>query len=464
MCRRRCPRERAPAEARINEGISAGIRAPADSGRELLLEMYDAAVAAALPGPATARAIDALSIPRGARVWVFAFGKAAQPMASAAVVSLLRSLHAIVGGIVVSPDGGPAPYPTLQAIRGDHPIPGRNSFAAANAVAQTVPGRRGDDVAIVLLSGGASALIGAPIAGMNEADLTTLFELLLGAGLDVVEMNAVRKRFSRWAAGRLALALAPAATHCLAISDVPNDDLAVIGSGPCSPDETRVADVTTILERAKLLSRVPQTHREYLQSVSRGRTPETPRRNHPAFAHVTARVVGSNRAALAGAADRTRERHFEPRVQSTRLSGDAAAAGAAIAREMLAARERGESSCCFIWGGETTVTLRGSGARATGGGRCQELALATARELHEAGDAANGITLLAAGTDGRDGATDAAGAIVDALTWPAIVDAGRDPSRALAAHESYGALAAAGALIQRRETGTNVGDIVIGVL
>lgn len=426
--------------------------------------MYDAAVAAALPGPATARAIDALPIPRGARVWIFAFGKAAHPMASAAVASLLRSLHAIVGGVVVSPEGGPPPYPTLQSVRGDHPIPGRNSFAAANAIAQIVPGRRGNDVAIVLLSGGTSSLIGAPLRGMNDADLVALFELLLGSGLDIVAMNAVRKRFSRWAAGRLALALAPAATYCLAVSDVPNDDLGVIGSGPCSPDETRVAEVTAILERANLLARIPQTHREYLQSVARGTIPETPTRNHPAFAHVTARVVGSNALALDGAAARARDVSLGASVIPERLAGEAAAAGVSIARELVSARGRGESGACFVWGGETTVSLRGNGARHTGGGRCQELALSAARALHEAGDGARGITILAAGTDGRDGATEAAGAIVNGGTWSAIADAGRDPAQALAAHESNGALAAAGALIQRRETGTNVGDVVIGVL
>ncbi|HVX42133.1 MAG TPA: DUF4147 domain-containing protein [Gemmatimonadaceae bacterium] len=426
--------------------------------------MYDAAVAAALPGPATARAIDALPIPRDARVWLFAFGKAAQPMASAAAAALLRSLHAIVGGVVVSPEGGPPPYPTLQSLRGDHPTPGRNSFAAANAIAQIVPGRRGNDVAIVLLSGGASALIGAPLRGMNEADLVALYELLLRSGLDIAATNAVRKRFSRWGAGRLALALAPAATYCLAVSDVPDDDLSVIGSGPCSPDELRVSDVTAILERANLLSRIPATHREYLQSVARGAIPETPTKNHPAFAHVTARVVGSNGAAIEGVVACAHAKGIEANVSSARLVGEAAAAGASIARALIEERSRGSSNRCFVLGGETTVALGGNGARPTGGGRCQELALSAARVLHEAGDAARGITLLAAGTDGRDGATEAAGAIVDADTWSRISAAGRDPAQALATHESHGALAAAGALIQRRDTGTNVGDVVIGMV
>ena len=427
--------------------------------------MYDAAVAAAAPEAATARAVDGLKIDRSARVWVFAFGKAAQPMAAAAVASLLKSLHSIVGGLIVSNELGTPPYPTMLSMRGDHPLPGRNSFAAAAKIAEVTSGRRGNDVAIVLISGGASSLIGAPLRGMNEADLIALYELLLGSGLDIASMNAVRKRFSRWAAGRLALALAPAATHCLAISDVANDDLSVIGSGPCVPDTTTVKDVTAILERANLLSRIPASYRDYLSGVSRGTTPETPTVAHPAFAHVTARVIGNTQLAIEGAAASARSHALSTEVVSTRLSGESARAGEAIARELIALRARAGSGHCMIWGGETTVTLASNNSgRPSGGGRCQELALAAARVLDEAADGAAGITLLAAGTDGRDGATDAAGAIVDSATWTDVASAGRDPAQALASHESHGALLAAQALVPRRETGTNVNDVVIGVV
>jgi glycerate-2-kinase len=430
-----------------------------------VLEVYDAAVAAAAPGELTARAVDALSIARESRVWVFGFGKAAQTMAAAAVSSLLRSLHSIVGGVVVSSDAGPSPYPTLISLKGDHPIPGRNSFAAAAKIGEATLGRRGTDVAIVLMSGGASSLIGAPLRGMNEADFTLLYELLLESGLDIAATNAVRKRFSRWSAGRLALALAPAATHCLAISDVAGDDLGVIGSGPCVPDTTTVKDVTAILERANLLSRIPQTHRDYLVAVARGTIPETPTATHPAFAHVSAKVIGNNDLAVEGAAAFARERTVTVDIVPSRLTGEAAHAGESIARTLIAARQQRAAGRCTIWGGETTVTLTGpSSVSLSGGGRCQELALAASRVLHDAGDAAAGIVILAAGTDGRDGATDAAGAIVDAKTWGAIAASGRDPSQALAAHESHGALRAANALIPRRSTGTNVNDIVVGLV
>jgi glycerate-2-kinase len=429
------------------------------------LEIYDAAIAAAAPDELTARAVDSLSIAREHRVWVFAFGKAALTMATAAVAQLLRSRHTIAGGVIVSSDGGPSPYPTIQSLKGDHPIPGRNSFAAAAKIGEATLGRRGTDVAIVLMSGGATSLIGAPLRGMNEADLTLLYEQLLESGLDIAAMNAVRKRFSRWGAGRLALALAPARIYCLAISDVAGDDLGIIGSGPCSPDETTVNDVISILKSANLLSRLPQTHRDYLTGVERRTIPETPNRSHPAFAHVTAKVIGDTNLAVQGAAAFARDNRRSVEIAPDRLSGEAARAGESIAHALIRARDKDARGLCMLWGGETTVTVATStGASASGGGRCQELALAAARILHEAGDAAQDITLLAAGTDGRDGATDAAGAIVDRATWSAIAASGRDPAHALAAHESNGALRVADALIPRRNTGTNVNDVVIGLV
>src|SRR6185312_11761570 len=153
------------------EPASAPAPAPPQDPRKLILDIYDSGVAAAAPGPVTARAVDALRIDRDRRVWIYAVGKAAHAMAGAAAASLLRSLHSIVGGVVVSPEGGASPYPTLLSLRGDHPIPGPNSFAAAAKIEEVTAGRRGTDVAIVLISGGASSLIGAPLRGMNGADV-----------------------------------------------------------------------------------------------------------------------------------------------------------------------------------------------------------------------------------------------------------------------------------------------------
>jgi glycerate-2-kinase len=370
---------------------------------------------------------------------------------------------------------------------GDHPVPGNRSFTAAQRVGDLCTGLRPNDAIIVLVSGGASSLIAAPARGISEADLSALFELLLGSGLAIGETNAVRRRFSRWGGGRLALALAPRAAHCLALSDVVGDDLATIGSGPCVPDPTTAREVARILEQAGLTRRLPSSVRDFLTGSTRGVIPETLKPNHPAFAHVTARVVANNRAALDGATVRAFELGLPARIVTAPITGDAAARGQELARSLLALREmtpRGERRC-LVWGGETTVKLgrplgraartppptAGNTALALApaaehplGGRCQEFALAAARVLGAAGEHAAGITILAAGTDGRDGPTDAAGAVVDGTTWAAIRAAGINPDDALATHSSYAALDAANALIKPGPTGTNVMDVVIGLV
>jgi hydroxypyruvate reductase len=435
------------------------------SSDEVLLSLYDAAIAGADPAKATSQALAALDIPRDRRVLLFAFGKASGLMAGAAVSTLLESLHQVVAGVVVSPEVERAPYPTITVVAGDHPLPGPASFQAANEIGRVARGKRTTDVAVVLVSGGATSLTAGPLAGQPEKDLADLHRMLLSSGMDILRMNAVRKRFSRWAAGRLAVALAPAAVHCLAVSDVPGDDLSIIGSGPCTPDENTAADVLRILRDSGLEKRLTTAHRQYLDGVMRGVLPETPKRDHPAFAHVSSRVVITNRMALDSAARAAESHGMRAEVMEQLLSGSADSAGEGIARKLIAARgAKSASARCFVWGGETTVDSTGSTSGVTGGGRCQELALAAARVFSETGDAAKGIRLLAAGTDGRDGATDAAGALVDSGTWSAMRQAGVDPDGALAGHESTRALAAARALIPRRRTGTNVMDVAIGIV
>ena len=429
-----------------------------------LLSLYDAAIQGADPAEATASAIDALQIPRDRRVMIFAVGKAAGPMATATVSTLLKSLHNIVGGVMVTPDGERSPYPTIVSVKGDHPIPGAGSLAAAEKIGQVAAGRKATDVVLVLVSGGASSLIAAPLRGQQPSDLVSLYQMLLAAGLDIGEMNTVRKRFARWGGGRLALSLAPAAVHCLAVSDVPGDDLGVIGSGPCAPDNSTAAEVMGILERHKLASRVAPIYLDYLRSVTRGVTGETPKKHHPAFAHVTSRVVASNRSALERAAAAAAALGMRVEVVEDLLDGAASTAGEAVARRLIAAGStRDGAAKCILWGGETTVAT-GDAAAMSAGGRCQELALAAARVLGESGERGARIRLLAAGTDGRDGVTEAAGAVVDASTWSAIRDAGTDPMAALERHESNRALAAAKALVPRRRTGTNVMDVAIGIV
>jgi glycerate 2-kinase len=433
------------------------------SVRDLLVDLYQAATNAAAPGPALAARLEELELDPARRIWILALGKAALPMATTAVEVLRSRGRDPEGGLIVVPSEGQSPHPQLALVKGDHPEPGPNSLAAAEAVAAAA-GRVGPpDEVWVLLSGGTTSLVGAPEPGLTAAELTAIYTLLLGSGLDITAMNRIRKRFSRWGGGKLARGLAPARVRVYVVSDVIGDDLASIGSGPCVPDPTSAADIRALLEGAALWSRIPESARQVVSSTSSGKRPETPKPGDQAFARVTFELVASNRLALEAAAKRAAELGLAPRVVETPLAGEASTAGASVAASLLNNCVRlpipqPSKSTCLIWGGETTVTL---GEKPIGlGGRSQELALAAARELE---GAPNGMALLAAGTDGRDGPTDAAGAVVDGRTWSGIKTRGRDPARDLAMHNAYPALDSVGALVKPGLTGTNVMDIVIGI-
>jgi hydroxypyruvate reductase len=433
--------------------------------RALLEDLYATAVGAAAPGPAVARALADLDLADHRRIWLLALGKAAHPMAEAAVTWLARRGREPVGGIVVPPAGAPAPHRALSVIVGDHPEPGAGSLAAADALGSAAAAVGPDDEVWVLLSGGATSLLGAPVEGIAPAHLTELYALLLGSGLDITAMNRIRKRFSRWGGGRLAAALAPARLRVFIVSDVIGDDLASIASGPCVPDPASAGEVRAALESCGLWARIPAPLRDRVSAVERGQAPETPKPGDPAFARVETRLIASNRLALEAAAARAGTLGLAPRLMEPVLSGEAREAGRRIATTVLSYCQRSGSQpeprpVCLIWGGETTVTL---GPAPSGkGGRSQELALAAAAPLAGAPEASAPM-ILAAGTDGRDGPTDAAGAIVDPGTWSAIRRAGRDPARDLAAHDAYPALAAAGALLRPGLTGTNVMDVVFAI-
>jgi len=443
---------------------------PADSRpdravRELLTELYTVATSAVDPAPALATRLQRLDPEPRRRHCVLALGKAAVPMARAAVGTLARWGQEPAGGLLVAPTHFPAPHPRIPVVVGDHPEPGPGSLAAAQALGRAAAAVGPDDEVWVLLSGGASSLLAAPVAGIAPRELTGLYHLLLGSGLDITAMNRIRKRFSRWGAGRLAAALVPARVRVFIVSDVIGDDLASIGSGPCVPDPATATDVRELLERARLWDKIPEAARRLVLASASGETAETPKPGDEAFARVTLELIASNRLALEAAANRAAELGLAPVVAETPLAGEASATGASVAASLLQNCGPGrntqpvEPRRCLIWGGETTVTL---GDAPPGlGGRCQELALAAARVLDGAPAA---VALLAAGTDGRDGPTDAAGAIVDGVTWRAATAAGRTPAHDLATHDAYHALDAAGALLRVGLTGTNVMDVVIGVV
>jgi hydroxypyruvate reductase len=366
--------------------------------------------------------------------------------------------QAPAGGVVVAPIAAPPPHASIASVVGDHPEPGIGSLAAADALDRLVKQVSPGDVVWVLLSGGTTSLIGAPQPGIAGDELKALYTGLLRSGLDITAMNRVRKRFTRWGAGRLARSLAPAAVRCYIVSDVVGDDLAAIGSGPCVPDTATARDVREALLGASLWDGLGPSLRRYLEEVERGRIPETPKPGDPAFTGVETRLIASNRLALEAAAYRARELGLIAEIVEQPLVGEAAGVGVWIAGRLTAAHHGPPPTRCLIAGGETTVTLTAQDAGL--GGRSQELALAAARSLR---GVPAPVALLAAGTDGRDGPTDAAGALVDGSTWDRIAAAGRDPQRDLQRHDSYAALAAADALIKTGPTGTNVMDVVIGL-
>lgn len=443
------------------------------AARHLAVSLFDAAVRAADPYAATRAALDGRAL--GARPWIIAAGKAATPMARGALDALAAAHRIPAGGVVIDAgvfrDLGGVMTP-LVAITGDHPVPGERSRAAAEALgaaARLV--RPGDDV-LVLLSGGASSLMAAPVEGISTAAMLDLFQGLHRAGPPIDVMNAFRKRVMRWSAGRLALALAGANVQVLIASDVIGDDPAAIASGPCSADRWRAADLIELAYKLRLGPYLPSEVQAFLDRTLSGEVEETLKPDHPALAGVETRIILGNRHALEGVAQAGAAMGLDVRVAPTPITGRARSMGAAIATAAMAARSAANApshralklpcGMALVWGGETTVPL---GATPHGtGGRAQELALAAAQALHEQGAAGRGITILSAGTDGRDGPTDAAGAVIDGTTWSRIALAGRSPLRDLERHDAYPALDAAGALLRTGMTGTNVNDVVIALV
>ncbi|MGH7560101.1 MAG: glycerate kinase type-2 family protein [Gemmatimonadales bacterium] len=426
--------------------------------RARALDLYRAALAGADPGPPLLAVLAELEASE-APLWIVAIGKAARRMAGAATAAAARSKRRVAGGIVVGAEAtGPAPG--LLSLTGDHPIPGGRSFEASRALTGiTEAVAPGDDV-WVLLSGGASSLVGAPAQGLTREDVEAAWRMLYAAGLPIGELNLVRKRLSCWGAGRLATALEQATVRTFALSDVPGDDPSAIGSGPCDPDPSKASDVRRLLALHRLFTALPPGVRDALQAEERGERPETPKPDRPVFRTSRARIIAGNAGALEGAASLARGMGLPVRTSDRPLAGEAGACGVRLAEELLTGASPGP--LCRLWGGEPVVRLGDGGSQGLGG-RAQELALAAAGLL-ERRPSSGLVVLLAGSTDGRDGPTEAAGAIVDAETWGRIRARGIDPLAALARHDAYPALDAAGDLIRTGPTGTNVMDVVIGLV
>ena len=424
-----------------------------------LHECYAAALAAADPARVVRDGLAAhevaLEVGRDRPHWIIALGKAAPAMAGAAVASLAESQRAIAGGLVVGAHESAPPHPSVDALVGDHPVPGVRSARAAEALGALAERVGRDDVVLVLVSGGTSSLVGAPIDGVRAEDLAALHALLLGAGVPISRINAVRKRFSRWGAGRLAVALQGARVLPILLADVPNEDPSMIGSGPVSPDPLQAGHVERVLREAGVAVRVPLSVASALGAMRAGLLPETPKPGHAAFAQVEEPYIVGNAAALDAVAAAAQAAGLGPVLLShTPLQGDATAAGRVVAHALA----RAPRGAVLAWGGETTVRLPADHGL---GGRCQQLALSAAEVLDDLG--VEQAWVLAAGTDGRDGPAPAAGALVSSASWRRSAAADGAPRRSLARCDAHAALGAADALLPARDTGTNVMDIVVAV-
>lgn len=382
-------------------------------------------------------------------VLIVGAGKAALAMARGAA-----GVAAHARGLVIVPHGAVGEPPPGIAVRhAAHPVPDEAGVAATRDLVARVTAAGPETVVLVLLSGGASALLVAPAEGVSLADKQAVTRALLDAGADIAELNAVRKHCSAVKGGGLARAAAGAAgCWTLALSDVVGDDPSVIASGPTVADPSTWADARAVLERRLEPAAVPSAIRSRIAAGCEGRLPDTAKPGAPEVDRVCLRVVGNNRTAVAAAAAEASRRGYDAVVCAVPISGDAAVAGRALAARLSALpRDR---PVALIAGGEPAVRVVPGGQ----GGRAQHLALAAALAL-----AGEPVALLAAGTDGVDGPTTAAGACVDGSTSARARTAGLDPEAALAATDSHRLLAASRDLLPGGPTGTNVADLVVAV-
>ena len=381
---------------------------------------------------------------------LIAIGKAANGMALGAADALGRALRT---GIVIAPDRAEELPGDLSAFVGGHPMPNEEGVLGARAVTGLLGEKNRGRRTLVLISGGASALMTLPPDGITLGDIIATSRALMEAGADIGELNCVRKHLDQLKGGQLARVAAAAPVRALVLSDVIGDPLDVIGSGPLVPDPTTYDQAIGILHQRDVWTALPHSVRDYLLAGSRSEHPETPKAGDPCFERVDIAVIGNNALAVQGTAAEARRRGSIVEVIETPVSGEARAAGTAFAKTVLdVLRRKGRARpLCVVGGGETTVTVTGSGV----GGRNLEFAAAAALAI----EGMPGIAIGSLGTDGRDGPTDAAGAVVDGDTARLAREAGMDLVEHLRNNDTLRALDAAGATIRTGATGTNVMDV-----
>ncbi len=415
------------------------------SPRELLFGSFQAALAAADP---LVIVPDHLPSPPAGKTLVVGAGKAAASMAAAVEANWPGGSP--IEGVVITRYGHDVPTQRIRVIEAGHPVPDEAGEAAARETLERAAALDTEDLLLVLVSGGGSSLLSLPVDGVGMADLKEVTRELLASGAPIQEMNTIRKHLSVIQGGRLAAATR-ARVLALVISDVPGDDPTHIGSGPCSPDPTTYAEAIAILERHGVTA--PASVAAHLADGMAGKVEETPKPGDRAFDRTEVRVIATAHACLMRAAAFVQHRGITPMVLGDSVTGESrevAKVHAAIARQMRRHSHPFRPPVAVISGGETTVTVRGSGR----GGRCSEFLLSLALEL----DGLEHAWALAADTDGIDGAESNAGAIVAPDTLARARSEGLDAKRMLANNDGFGFFAAIGDLVVTGPTRTNVND------
>jgi hydroxypyruvate reductase len=383
---------------------------------------------------------------------VIAVGKAAAPMLRAC---LAGAPAPPATALLVAPAAGSSLPATVEQLIGGHPVPTDGSVAAGERALEIARGAGHDDLLLVLLSGGASALMAAPVAGVTLAGKRATTALLLREGADIHELNTVRKHLSRVKGGRLAAAGA-ARTLCLAISDVIDDDVSVIGSGPTVGDLSTCADALAVVDRRGGRGAFPEAVVAWLERGAASKEPPTA--GWPALRRADTRVIANRSRALAGARVEAARRGYDVVVETDPVAGEARVAAVEYACRLRAHAAVRSCACCVLSGGETTVRVTGGGR----GGRNQEFALALAGPLAAM---TRPTVMVSLGTDGVDGPTDAAGAIADVTTIARAAQLGGPGLQAfLDANDAYTFFDPLGDLIRTGPTSTNVGDLQVAVV
>ncbi len=387
----------------------------------------------------------------GGKVLLLAAGKAAGGMA-AALEAVLRGW--LGGGLVAVPPGALLPPLSLPVREAGHPLPDEASRSCAEEVARLLQGARPEDLVVVALSGGASALWSLPAGALELADLRETTRLLQRSGASIEEINTVRKHLDLLKGGGIPLLAPKTRLLGLILSDVVGDRLDMVASGPTMPDPSRFSDAWRVLERRDLCDRVPITVRDRLLAGLAGTLPETPKPGHPAFARVENLCVGSAQDAVAAILRSAREQGCAAACLTSSLQGESAPAGlflGNILREEALHDRPLPRPCLLLAAGETTVRVTGTGR----GGRNLELGLAAASCLAGLG---RSVLLASLASDGSDGSSEAAGVLVDGESWMRAESTGLDPASLLASNDSLAFFQAAGGLLRTGPTGTNVND------